>query len=579
MTALQLFDALCPGPSWRPWRVFIASVNGEPLTAEDLATFQRHTGRTAPRVGGYPEAVCVVGVQSGKTRIAAVLADHAALTGEPGTHALLVSQDHRAAMRALLRYARQPFETIDAFRAEVARDTADSLDLKRGTTLSAYPCRPSAIRGLRASIVAVDELAFFQSSDGRPTDVEMLRAARGRVATTGGKLVVLSSPYAATGALYELHRKHYAREDSAILVWQAASPDMNPTLPADYLRRMADDDPEAYRSEVLGEFRSGVTAFLDPALLAYSVANGVHEVAPRTGVAYVAFADAASGSGKDAFTVAVAHSEGERVLLDCCRAWEPPFNPSGVIAEVADVLRSYRVGTVTGDRYAAGFVQEGFRANSITYRSSERDRSALFLELLPLVNSGRAVLLDDKDLLRELRGLERRRGTSGRDRIDHAPGQHDDRANAAAGAVVLAAADAAQQPFGLLFSGGSPSEVATLEATVEALRARLAGGTRAVVASLRAAGASLAHTAQRTAARLKGWTPQQKAARQAEAARLREWRNATRAALAQREAAAIQALQVATERDGQQRAAVLRSQARVLHAVARHGWFWPGEDD
>lgn len=67
------------------------------------------------------------------------------------------------------------------------------------------------------------------------------------------------------------------------------------------------------------------------------------------------------------------------------------------------------------------------------------DRSALYLELLPLVNADRVRLLDVPDLLRELRGLERRRGTAGRDRVDHAPGQHDDRANAAAGALVLAA--------------------------------------------------------------------------------------------------------------------------------------------
>jgi hypothetical protein len=38
---------------------------------------------------------------------------------------------------------------------------------------------------------------------------------------------------------------------------------MNPSLPADYLERMKQDDPEAYRSEVLGEFRAGVSTFLD----------------------------------------------------------------------------------------------------------------------------------------------------------------------------------------------------------------------------------------------------------------------------------------------------------------------------
>jgi hypothetical protein len=46
-------------------------------------------------------------------------------------------------------------------------------------------------------------------------------------------------------------------------------------------------------------------------------------------------------------------------------------------------------------------------------------------------------LLDVPDLLRELRSLERRRGSSGRDRGDHRPGSHDDLANAVAGLVSL----------------------------------------------------------------------------------------------------------------------------------------------
>ncbi len=63
------------------------------------------------------------------------------------------------------------------------------------------------------------------------------------------------------------------------------------------------------------------------------------------------------------------------------------------------------------------------------------DRSALYLELLPVINSGAVELLDDDHLLRELRGLERRRGSSGRDRVDHRQGQHDDRATCVAGVV------------------------------------------------------------------------------------------------------------------------------------------------
>lgn len=369
---------------------------------------------------------------------ATIKADHATLVGESGTHAILLGQDHRGAMRVLLRYAREPFETIDAFKAEVVRATADTLELRNGVSLSAYPCRPAAIRGLRACIIIIDELAFFTATDGRPVDTEMLRAARGRLATTGGKLIILSSPYAQTGALYDLYRKHYGRDDSDVLVWQAAAPAMNPTLPADYLQRMEQDDPDAYRSEVLGEFRAGVSTLFEPEALNACIPTSIRERAPEPGVRYMSFADVSSGSGKDAFTLGIAHRDGERAVLDVVHAWKPPFNPSGVIAEAADLLKRFALGETTGDRYAPGFVSEGFRREGITYNHSERDRSALYLELLPAVNARRVVLLDDAELLRELRGLERRRGTAGRDRVDHRNGFHDDRANAAAGALGLA---------------------------------------------------------------------------------------------------------------------------------------------
>jgi hypothetical protein len=60
------------------------------------------------------------------------------------------------------------------------------------------------------------------------------------------------------------------------------------------------------------------------------------------------------------------------------------------------------------------------------------------------VNARAVRLLDQPDLLRELRGLERRRGVSGRDRVDHRPGAHDDLAVAAAG--VLSALVKASEP-------------------------------------------------------------------------------------------------------------------------------------
>jgi hypothetical protein len=335
-------------------------------------------------------------------------------------------------LRTLFGYARAPFENVPVLQRSVSEIRSDTIRLRSGVTLAAYPCRPAAVRGLRAKVAVVDELAFFTSTDGRPTDVEMLRALRPALATTGGKLVVLSSPYGQSGTLWELHRRHYGRDNSPTLVWQASAPEMNPSLPTDYLERMKEDDPEAYRSEVLGEFRTGISTFFDAEALDACVVSERRELPPRDGVRYRAFVDPSGGS-RDAFSAAVAHREGERVVVDCVRAWAAPFNPTGVVEECAALLKTYRISTVIGDRYAGEWPREQFRARGSTYRTAALDRSGLYLELLPRVNAGSIELLDDAMLLRELRGLERRRGVAGRDRIDHRPGEHDDRANALAG--------------------------------------------------------------------------------------------------------------------------------------------------
>lgn len=442
--------------TWEMWLVFLKSLYGLPLNAGELDAFKQCTGRSTynPPPGGFPEGVVIAGVQCGKSSIAGALMGSAALTGEPGTVAVGVAQDHRGSMRVLLRYARAPFETLDIFRAEVTNRTADLLELQRGTTLAAYPCKPAALRGIKASIVVLDEPAHFVSTDGRPTDLEMWRVARGRVAMTGGKIVAISSPYFQSGLLFELYKKHYGNDGSPVLIWQASSKDMNPLLSEDYLQRMREDDPEAFESEVLGQFRAGLSTLFDPEALEACVERGIRERAPEANVRYVSFVDAASGSGQDSFAIAVAHADGDQVILDCVRIWHPKFNPSVVIRECAELLKRYDLYETCGDRYAGGFTIEGFHQHQILYRHSDKDRSSIYLESLPSINAGRITLLDLPPLLRELRGLERRRGTGGRDKVDHRRGQHDDAANVAMGACVRAVQAESQEPYAFNFLTG-----------------------------------------------------------------------------------------------------------------------------
>ena len=167
------------------------------------------------------------------------------------------------------------------------------------------------------------------------------------------------------------------------------------------------------------------------------VVPGRLELPPVDGVTYRAFVDPSGGSA-DSMTLAIAHKEGERVVLDAVREHRPPFSPEAVVAELVAALKIYGVSIVHGDRYGGLWPREPFNKAGISYRPSDKPKSDLYRDLLPVLNSARVELLDNARLVAQLCGLERRTARGGRDSIDHAPGGHDDLANAVAGAILLA---------------------------------------------------------------------------------------------------------------------------------------------
>lgn len=425
------------------------ALDGRPLDEGETAVFCRYTGRATytPPAGGYRQALVLVGRQSGKSESAAARLVYegaaASLAGERGVAVVGVAQDARSAMRALFGYVGRFLDESPMLRQLVVSRAADAITLTGGVTLAVLPCRPAALRGLRCRFVVLDEVAHFRSSENVPLDRDAWRAALPTLLTTGGRLLALSSPYAASGLAFELHRAHFGRDDSDVLVWQSPGTVLHPTLDAAFMAHLREIDPESARAELDGEFLANVSALLDADVLDAAVEPGVVVRPPEPGVTYTAFVDVSTGSkaGGDATTCAIAHRDRHGVgVLDCVRAWKPPFNPASVAVEISSLLAPYHVGVVTGDRFAAGFSDELFRQAGLTLRASDRDKSAIYTDFAAALNARQAALLDVPELLRELRGLERRRGAT-RDRVDHrrGSGAHDDMANAAAGAITLAA--------------------------------------------------------------------------------------------------------------------------------------------
>lgn len=159
---------------------------------------------------------------------------------------------------------------------------------------------------------------------------------------------------------------------------------------------------------------------------------------------YVLVIDAAQGASKgaDSFAACVAHEErrdeGRVAVQDFLFEATPPFSPRSVLAEIAAIARRYHVTRIHGDAHAAGFVAELLSGHGLTFVPLERDRSALYLDALSMLNSGQASLLDHAKQRRQILGLRRSLHSGGRVSVDHQRGQHDDVANVGLAALVVA---------------------------------------------------------------------------------------------------------------------------------------------
>ncbi len=428
---------------------------GLPLDAEQTALFRDATGRTEYLARPFGEVTCLAGARAGKdSRIAAPVVCYEAVfgghearlaKGERGV-IVLVAQDARAT-KVAFGYVSDYFTQSPLLSGSLAEPPlASEVRLTNGLTVACFPSTLRSLRGWSIPAGVLDELAFFRLEGQADSDAEIQASVRrGMLAFPAARLVKISTPYMRSGVCYDDFKKAWAQPDPDLLVWKAPSVLMNPSLLAERLDRERRLDPARFAREYEAEFAEDLDAFLPSAWVDAAVTAGRHELPPQEGVRYAAGVDP-SGGGADAFTLAVAHAEGQgaerRVVQDVMKGWRrtgtAQVDLAGIVAEIAAICRRYRVTAVGGDRYSAGWVRQEFQRQSIRYEEAP-DKSHVYLECEPLFAQGQIDVLAHPVLVRELRILERRPRPGGRTLVDHPTGAHDDHANALALAAVRVA--------------------------------------------------------------------------------------------------------------------------------------------
>jgi hypothetical protein len=264
---------------------------------------------------------------------------HKLAAGEIGFVLVLASSRDQA--QVVFAYIRGFLEASPILRQEIDSITTTEIRLKNGIIIGTHANSFRSIRGRTLLACIFDEVALWRDEVSATPDVEVYRAVVPALMTTKGMLIGISTPYRKIGLLYQKHRDHFGVDNDDVLVVQGSSTTFNRTLSQSEIDAAITEDPEGAAPEWEASFRTDIAAFLDDATIEAAIDRDRPLELPPRGHVYTAFVDP-SGGRYDAFTIAIAHEEGESGIIDCVRGTKPPFDPVGVVALYAKLLQDLR---------------------------------------------------------------------------------------------------------------------------------------------------------------------------------------------------------------------------------------------
>ena len=237
--------------TWTAWLVVLKAIFGLPMIVDDLVIFQRHTGRIYPPLGGSKETYLIIGRRGGKsfisdlvTCIIACFIDFSPFITVGETLAVMCLAKDKDQARIVFRYIKSILNYVPALKSMIHDQRADEIELTTGVTIMVKASDFGGVRGPTIACVVADEIAFWPSQGANPDD-EVLSAIRPAMATIpDAKLLCISTGYAQTGALYDAHKQHYGKDDDDVLIWQADTASMNPTISQAYINKEIEKDPK-----------------------------------------------------------------------------------------------------------------------------------------------------------------------------------------------------------------------------------------------------------------------------------------------------------------------------------------------
>jgi hypothetical protein len=336
------------------------SILGERLGFDEAEVYRLCVGRPDCPQTPFQEVTCIIGRKGGKSEYVGVpIIIHRALTDDdgPGVYLLIApskGDQARIVWAALVRQLQHGFAELVA---EI-RESAGEVVLHNGNIIKIASANFRYLRGPKYKVVVVDEACFFTTDDpelggANPLEYVLDSIAGGMIATASPLLLLLSTPWVKDGVVWTHYRDRDVNLDR--LVWTAPTLTMNPFANVALMERHRKDRGENfYRREYLAEFSEDAIPYIEAADIDAAIAPQLF-FPIRPNVGYVMGLD--PGRKRDHFGAAVAHREGDAVVVDWCTEWKPGIlglKYAAILPQIWTKAREYKVRTIASDQIDFG---------------------------------------------------------------------------------------------------------------------------------------------------------------------------------------------------------------------------------
>lgn len=441
--SLDAFLRALPSPcAPRLFSGFVASLGIKLTPAQDVLTSVAFDGKRAENTSlgkrlfalesPIPDAargivVAVCGARGGKSYVLGGLRLlHLALTvplttlapGEVAV-ALIVAPDVRLG-RQVLRYALGAAESSREIKRRIKAKTVDAFTIKRPdgeVKIEVLPATRggSAVRGRSLVGAVLDECAYFRDSSFKVNDLEVYRAVAPRI-LQGGQLILVSTPWAESGLLWEFFKRNHGHPVDAICAHAPTLLLRDDEHTRAYVERERANDPANAEVEFDAEFMSTAgEAFFDAAAI-----NQATEPDPTPADHSVASLGADFGFRSDSSALVAAYREplpAQRIVVPARAIVErvperrTPLKPSVVVREFAAHVRAHGGDRIVADGHYRQAIAEHLEEHGLALVSAPegaKGKAETYQAVRALLKEGRIRIPINDRFIRQLREVTAR---------------------------------------------------------------------------------------------------------------------------------------------------------------------------